>query len=52
MKPVRRAENTRFNVCERMVLRTMMGEEVWLRSIDKKIARIIVEREDGGERFV
>ena len=52
MKPVRRAENTRFNVCERMVLSKMMGEEVWLKSMDKKLARIIVEHEEGDERFI
>ena len=45
-------ENTRFGVRERTVLHKMMGEEAWLKSKDEKLARIIKEREDGGERFV
>ena len=45
-------ENKRFGVRERTVLHKMMGEEAWLKSTDKNLARIIKEREDGGERFV
>ena len=45
-------ENKRFGVRERTVLHKMMGEEAWLKSTDKKLARIIKEREDGGARFV
>ncbi|MDE0696839.1 MAG: hypothetical protein OXH76_13520, partial [Boseongicola sp.] len=50
--PVKSIESNRFGVRERTVLHDMMGREARVKGIDEDLARSVVEREDGGERFV
>ncbi len=50
--PVDSVESHRFGVRKRTVLHDMMGREGRVRHVDEELARLVRQREAGGDRFV